>query len=101
MAVRFAIVGAGGIARLHAAVIAGLPARLVAVADRNPGKAAGLGGAPRGGGGGGAAARDAGTHVMGEKPVDVTLAAARRIADAERRAGRTVTVISQHRFDPA
>jgi predicted dehydrogenase len=127
MGVRFAIVGAGGIARLHAAVIAGLPARLVAVADRNPGKAADLA-APHGADAygslapvldradvdvvvvctpsgvhadGAVAALDAGKHVIVEKPVDVTLAAARRIADAERRAGRTVTVISQHRFDPA
>lgn len=44
-------------------------------------------------------ALEAGKHVVIEKPVDVSLEAARRIADAERRSDRTVTVISQHRFD--
>ncbi|MET4780765.1 Gfo/Idh/MocA family oxidoreductase [Glaciihabitans sp. UYNi722] len=43
-------------------------------------------------------------HVVIEKPLDVTLPRARHIAelaaDAEKR-GRVVSVISQHRFDPA
>ncbi len=47
------------------------------------------------------AALEAGKHVVVEKPLDVTVEAALRVADAERRSGRTVTVISQHRFDPA
>jgi UDP-N-acetyl-2-amino-2-deoxyglucuronate dehydrogenase len=45
-----------------------------------------------------------GAHVVIEKPLDVSLARARRIAElaeeAEKR-GRVVSVISQHRFDPA
>ncbi|QEO15432.1 Gfo/Idh/MocA family oxidoreductase [Agromyces intestinalis] len=51
-----------------------------------------------------AAAVEAGAHVVIEKPLDVDLARARRIerlaADAARD-GRLVSVISQHRFDPA
>ncbi|MFZ4895999.1 Gfo/Idh/MocA family protein [Plantibacter sp. Mn2098] len=47
---------------------------------------------------------EAGKHVVIEKPLDVTMARARRIRDlaagaAER--GIVVSVISQHRFDPA
>jgi UDP-N-acetyl-2-amino-2-deoxyglucuronate dehydrogenase len=41
-----------------------------------------------------------GKHVLIEKPVDVSTAAARRIRAAQEEAGRTVGVISQHRFDP-
>ena len=45
-----------------------------------------------------------GAHVVIEKPLDVSLTRARRIAElaeeAEKR-GRVVSVISQHRFDPA
>ena len=47
------------------------------------------------------AALEAGKHVVVEKPLDVTVEAVRRVRAAERRSGRTVTVISQHRFDPA
>ena len=46
-------------------------------------------------------ALSAGKHVVVEKPLDVSLEAAHRVADAERVSGRRVTVISQHRFDPA
>lgn len=46
-------------------------------------------------------ALEAGKHVIVEKPVDVAPAAAIRLAAAQARAGATVTVISQHRFDPA
>lgn len=46
----------------------------------------------------------AGAHVVIEKPLDVSLPRSRRIAEladeAEKR-GRVVSVISQHRFDPA
>lgn len=44
------------------------------------------------------------THVVIEKPLDVTLPRARRIAELAAEAeqhGRVVSVISQHRFDPA
>lgn len=47
------------------------------------------------------AALDAGKHVVVEKPLDVNLAAAETVLAAERRSGKTVTCISQHRFDPA
>lgn len=45
----------------------------------------------------------AGRHLIVEKPVDVTVARARLVADAAARApaGTVATVISQHRFDPA
>lgn len=44
------------------------------------------------------AALDAGKHVLLEKPIDVTVKAADRIIEAERRAGTTLTVASQRRF---
>lgn len=47
------------------------------------------------------AALEAGKHVVVEKPLDVSVEAAERVRVAQERAGRTVTVISQHRFDPA
>ena len=47
------------------------------------------------------AALGAGKHVVVEKPLDVCLEAAARVAAAERDSDRAVTVISQHRFDPA
>ena len=47
------------------------------------------------------AALEAGKHVMVEKPIDVSLEAADRILAAERRSGRQVAVVSQHRFDPS
>ena len=47
------------------------------------------------------AALDAGKHVVVEKPIDVTVEAALRVHAAEQRSGKTVTVISQHRFDPS
>jgi UDP-N-acetyl-2-amino-2-deoxyglucuronate dehydrogenase len=40
-------------------------------------------------------------HVVVEKPLDVSLEAAHRVAVAERASSRRVTVISQHRFDPS
>ena len=42
----------------------------------------------------------AGKHLVVEKPIDVTLAAADRLIEAARAAGVALTVISQHRFDP-
>lgn len=44
-------------------------------------------------------ALEAGKHVVIEKPIEVTLAAADRIRAAEAASGTVVSVISQHRFD--
>jgi predicted dehydrogenase len=124
--VRFAIVGAGAIGRLHASVLATLPdAELVAVVDRHPDKAVALARehgvvaepalddaldqvdavavcTPSGAHADPAVtALDAGRHVLIEKPIDVSLAAAERIVAAARRAGTVAGVVSQHRFDPA
>jgi predicted dehydrogenase len=44
-------------------------------------------------------ALDAGKHVILEKPIDISLAAADRVISAERTSGKKVAVISQHRFD--
>jgi predicted dehydrogenase len=125
---RFALVGAGMIGRVHAAAITDLGglAELVAVVDTDVERARAL--ADRHGvptatadldavlrrddvdavaictpsglhADGAVAALGAGKHVVVEKPLDVTLAAADRIIAAEERSGKTVTVISQHRFD--
>jgi UDP-N-acetyl-2-amino-2-deoxyglucuronate dehydrogenase len=124
---RFALVGAGVIGKVHARALIDLPdvAELVAVVDRDPAKAKALAGqygaeastdldamlrrddidavticTPSGLHADGAvAALDAGKHVVVEKPIDITLPAADRIIDAEKRSGKTVAVISQHRFD--
>ncbi len=48
----------------------------------------------------GVRAARAGKHLVVEKPIDVTLAAADRLIEAARAAGVLLTVISQHRFDP-
>lgn len=126
---RFAIIGAGVIGRTHAEAIneLGPLAQLVLVADEITTKAKELAEAhgvehcasatqvfarddidavaictPSGHHADQAiAALEAGKHVVVEKPLDVTLEAARRVADAERLSGRTVTIISQHRFDAA
>jgi len=128
-AVRFAIIGAGVIGRTHAACIRALApgATLALVVDEVPGRACDLAAAygaeaatsasaafsrddidavaictPSGRHADLAvAALDAGKHVIVEKPIDVTLRAARRVADAEARAAAIVTVVSQHRFDPS
>jgi UDP-N-acetyl-2-amino-2-deoxyglucuronate dehydrogenase len=47
----------------------------------------------------GVRAADAGKHLVVEKPIDVTLAAADRLIEAARSARVALTVISQHRFD--
>ena len=124
----FGIVGTGVIAALHAAAIRTLPgARLAAVTDIVAG-AAGAFAAARGCAAEpdldallarpdvdvvcvcvpsglhaeiGIRAARAGKHLAVEKPVDVTLAAADRLIEAARTAGVALTVISQHRFDPA
>ena len=41
----------------------------------------------------------AGKHVVVEKPMDVSLAACDRLLAAQRESGKTLAVISQHRFD--
>lgn len=49
-------------------------------------------------------ALDAGTHVVIEKPLDVSMTRARRILELAQEAeakGLVVSVISQHRFDPS
>ena len=43
----------------------------------------------------------AGKHVVVEKPMDVSLAACDRLLAAQRESGKTLAVISQHRFDLA
>jgi UDP-N-acetyl-2-amino-2-deoxyglucuronate dehydrogenase len=48
----------------------------------------------------GVRAARAGKHLVVEKPIDVTVAAADRLLDAAASAGVLLTVISQHRFDP-
>jgi UDP-N-acetyl-2-amino-2-deoxyglucuronate dehydrogenase len=123
----FGIVGAGVISATHAKAIAALPAaRLVAVTDVVPERArafaesygcqvepdldallargdvdvvsvcvpSGLHAEV------GVQAAAAGKHLVVEKPIDVTLAAADRLIHAARAAGVVMTVISQHRFDP-
>ena len=46
-------------------------------------------------------ALEAGKHLIIEKPAEVTLAKIDDIIAAQQKAGTLVTVISQHRFDPA
>lgn len=126
---RFGIVGCGVIGALHAKLIASLDGRaeLVAVADTAEGRAAELAAVygcaaetslealyarddidavviclPSGLHADAAVpALMAGKHVVIEKPIDISLAAADRIIEAERASGRTVTVISQRRFEPS
>lgn len=47
------------------------------------------------------AAMEAGKHVIVEKPMDVTPEACLQLIAAEKRTGRKLTIISQHRFDAA
>ncbi len=46
-------------------------------------------------------ALDAGKHVIVEKPAETTVPKVDQIVKAQQKAGTVVTVISQHRFDPA
>jgi UDP-N-acetyl-2-amino-2-deoxyglucuronate dehydrogenase len=123
----FAIIGTGVIAAMHADAIATLPsARLVAVTDIDARLAVAFAAArgceaepdldallaradidvvcvcvPSGLHAEiGTRAAKAGKHLVVEKPIDVTLAAADRLIEAARAAGVALTVISQHRFDP-
>jgi predicted dehydrogenase len=119
--VRFALVGAGAIGEVHARLIAA-SGELAVVVDSSLARAsriaAEFGGTPMtslsgalghvdavsvclpSGAHADAAVRAlrAGKHVVVEKPIDVTLAAADQIIAAERESGRTVAVISQRRF---
>ena len=124
----FGIIGYGTIARTHAAVIEGLAeAKLAAVATRTPEKARMAGEkhgcafytdyrellkrddidvvticAP-------AAlhlqmaldAAEAGKHCIVEKPIEINVERAERMAEAFDKRGLTLSVIFQHRFDPA
>jgi UDP-N-acetyl-2-amino-2-deoxyglucuronate dehydrogenase len=121
------IVGTGVIAATHAAAIAAVPsACLVAVTDLVPERAIEFAGShgcvaepslaallarddidvvsvcvPSGlHAEVGIAVAAAGKHLVVEKPIDVSLAAADRLIDAVDAAGVALTVISQHRFDP-
>jgi len=120
------IVGCGVIAPTHARAVAALPnAHLVAVTDVNQGKAKALADAhgaawvadlgallarpdidvvsvcvPSGlHAEVGVQAAQAGKHLVIEKPIDVTVAAADRLLGAVTKADVQLTVISQHRFD--
>ena len=121
------LVGAGVISATHAAAVATLPdARITAVTDADPGRAhvfAAEHGAAAEASLTALLARDdvdvvavcvpsgrhadigvqaaaAGKHLIVEKPIDVSLAAADRLIAAADAAGVALTVISQHRFDP-
>jgi UDP-N-acetyl-2-amino-2-deoxyglucuronate dehydrogenase len=126
---KIALVGAGVIGKQHGLVISQLADRveLVAVADTQPDRAAALA-AARGGrpyesltdalaaedidvvvvctptgrhGEIAIEALNAGKHVIVEKPAEITVAKTDEIIKAQQHAGTLVTVISQHRFDPA
>ncbi len=127
--IRFGIVGCGAIGPTHAAAIQQIDdAELVAVSDTQESRARlvaskfGVGKVygdqgelfadpavdvvclctPSGLHAEGAvAAMVAGKDVIVEKPMEISLAACDRMIAAERKTGRTLTVISQHRFDAA
>jgi len=122
----FGIIGGGVIAPFHARAIADLPnARLVAVADMLPERARAQAAkfgvehlgpdqlltrpdvdvvcvcVPSGAHAEvGIRAATAGKHVVVEKPIEITLAAADRLIGACEEQGVTLAVISQHRWDP-
>lgn len=125
---RFAIIGAGVIGTEHARLIGSLPdkAALAAVIDNDPGRGEALAkanGVPYYSDPAAAYAAEqidavsvcvpsgyhadlavpalrAGKHVLIEKPIDISLAAADRIIAAEKETGLTAGVISQRRFQP-
>jgi predicted dehydrogenase len=49
----------------------------------------------------GIAALRAGKHVIIEKPMEVSLAECDRLIAAQRETGKVLSIVSQHRFDPA
>jgi UDP-N-acetyl-2-amino-2-deoxyglucuronate dehydrogenase len=127
--IRFGIVGCGAIGPTHAGAIAQIAdAELVAVADPLVDRANGVGEkfnlkkiysdqmdllsdpdvdvacfcTPSGMHGDGAVAGlSAGKHVIVEKPMEISVAACERMIDAQKKSGKLLTVISQHRFDAA
>ncbi len=125
---RFGIVGAGVIGKLHAEALQSLPdAELVAIADRVPERAQTLSATfhatpysdyqemlarerldiinvctPSGLHGEHACmAMRAGHHVIVEKPMEITREAMAEMLRVQQETGVKVAVISQHRFDPA
>ena len=126
---RFGLVGCGTIAPTHAQALAALEpegARLVACVDIVPERAEAFGlefglavtdfdslladpaidavtvCAPSGRHAElGERALRAGKHVVVEKPMEISLAACDRLLAAQEASGRTLAVISQHRFDDA
>jgi predicted dehydrogenase len=125
---KFGIVGCGVIGDVHAAAISHLPdAELVAVADSEPERAERLADqygvraysdlnamlehedldvvnvcTPSGMHGEQACAvMRSGRHVIVEKPMEITRPALDRMRQVQREAGVKLSVISQHRFDPA
>jgi predicted dehydrogenase len=124
---RFALIGCGTIAPTHAEALATLPeAQLVACCDIVPEAARAF--ADRFGlramdftdlledreieavtictpsglhAEVGAACLRAGKHVIVEKPMDVSVEACDRLLEAQKASGKTLAVVSQHRFDPA
>ncbi len=126
---KVALVGAGVIGRHHGKVMSELSGRLelVAVADVEKDRAEQLaeerGGRPYGSLTEALAAEEvdivavctptgrhgevaiealaAGKHVIVEKPAEITVQKTDEIIEAQQKAGTLVTVISQHRFDPA
>ncbi len=123
---RFAIVGAGAIGTVHARLIDALDDELLAVVDSDLDRARQLADQYCARAFADAAsayaevdavsiclpsalhataaieALYAGKHVLVEKPVDITLAAADRLIAAQRETGLTVSVVSQRRFqEPA
>jgi UDP-N-acetyl-2-amino-2-deoxyglucuronate dehydrogenase len=121
--VRFGIIGCGSIHRTHADAIKGIPnAELTAFFDLIPEKSAEAAErykakaasaiedlfdavdavcvcVPTGDHANiGVQAANAGKHVLCEKPIDVTLPAAKSLVEACKQAGVTLSVISQHRF---
>jgi predicted dehydrogenase len=127
--IRFGVVGCGAIGPTHAAAIRQIDdADLVAVADVLPDRAKSLADkfavqkvyadqrdlfadknidvvclcTPSGLHADGAiAALKAAKHVIVEKPMEISVKACQQMIAAERDSGKTLTVISQHRFDSA
>jgi predicted dehydrogenase len=127
--IRFGIVGCGAIGPTHAGAIQQIAdAELVAVADVIGNRANSVADkfhirkiysdqrelfgdpevdvvclcTPSGMHGDGAvAAMEAGKHVIVEKPMEISLAACQRMIAAQKKTGKLLSVISQHRFDSA
>ncbi len=127
--IRFGIVGCGAIGPTHAGAIGQIEgADLVAVADILPDRSRAVADkfsvattygdqselftdanvdvvcicTPSGMHGDAAvAAMKAGKHVIVEKPMEITIPACQRMIAAQKQSGKLLTIISQHRFDPA